>query len=144
MIGVEYERWQAEVDARLARLELRADEADLADAHLRPRPDTATPVEEDYPDLDNWVQDYFCATFSRPLGGEFRWCSEWQQHREAVVRLEALWSSWKSLRRDKGLGLSTWFHNYLDPQLSVLLGVRGPFVQCSPTRHEAFSPETHT
>lgn len=130
------ERWQAEVDARLARLELRADEAELADAGLGARPSTTPTDEDDYLDLDSWVHDYFCATFPRPLGGEFRWCSQWREHREAVVRLDALWCSWKALRRDPTLGLSTWLHNFLDPQLLVLLGARGPFVSCSPDRHE--------
>ncbi|MBC3763438.1 DUF4913 domain-containing protein [Quadrisphaera oryzae] len=136
MTDVHSERWQAEVDSRLARLELRADEAALTDASLGGRSSVAATGEQDYPDLDSWVHDYFCATFWRPLGGEFRWCSKWQEHREAVVRLDALWCSWKALRRDPALGLSTWFHNFLDPQLLVLLGARGPFVSCSPERHE--------
>lgn len=131
------ERWQAEVDARLARLELRADEAELADAGLgaSARAD-ARGQDEDYPNLESWVRDYFCATFQRPLGGEFRWCSNWQEHREAVERLDALWCSWKALRRDPALGLSTWLQNFLDPQIAVLLAARGPFSQCSATRHE--------
>lgn len=135
------ERWQTEVEARLARLELRADEAELVDAGLGARPST-TPTDEDpYPTLDSWVQDYFCATFQRPLGGEFRWCSQWREHREAVVRLGALWCSWKALRRDPALGLSSWFHNFLDPQLSIIMGSKGPFVQCSSTRHEKSTTE---
>lgn len=136
MTGASSERWQTEVDARLARLELRADEAEVADAGLGARTSAATTDVQDYPDLDSWVRDYFCATFQRPLGGEFRWCSQWQEHREAVVRLDALWCSWKALRRDPALGMSTWFHQFLDPQLLVLLSARGPFVQCKPMSHE--------
>lgn len=136
MTAVGSNRWQAEVDARLARLELRADEAELADAGFdAARRGGPVPAEE-YPDLDAWVRDYFCATFSRPLGGEFRWCAQWREHREAVLRLEALWCSWNALRRDPALGMSTWFHQFLDPQLGILLGARGPFSQCSSTRHE--------
>jgi len=136
MTGTSSERWQAEVDARLARLELRADEAELADAGLGARPSATATDEQDYPDLDIWVRDYFCATFQRPLGGEFRWCSQWREHREAVVRLDALWCSWKALRRDPALGISTWLHQFLDPQLGIVLGARGPFAQCSSARHE--------
>lgn len=130
------ERWQAEVDSRLARLELRADEAELADTGLGARPSARPAGDDDYPDLDSWVRDYFCATFSRPLGGEHRWCSQWREHREAVLRLDALWSSWKALRRDPALGMSTWLHQCLDPQLLALLGPRGPFASCSGARHE--------
>ncbi|MBC3762600.1 DUF4913 domain-containing protein [Quadrisphaera oryzae] len=130
------ERWQAEVDSRLARLELWADEAELADAVVGASQSTAGGGGTDYPDLDSWVADYMCATFSRPLGGEFRWCSKWREHREAVVRLDALWCSWKALSRDPSLGLSTWLHNFLDPQLIVLLSSRGTFSGCSSERNE--------
>lgn len=136
MTGASSERWQAEVDARLARLELQGDELDLVKsgfgAELKGEPSTG----ERYPDLDSWVQNYFCITFSRPLGGEFRWCSRWQEHREAVMRLEALWSSWRALRSDPALGLATWLHQFLDPQLPILLSASGPFRACSTTRHE--------
>ena len=137
MTGASSERWQAEVDARLARLELRADEAELTDGGLGAHLSTMPTDEDRYPNLDSWVQDYFCATFQRPLGGEFRWCSQWREHREAVVRLDALWCSWKALRRDPAVGMSTWFHQFLDPQLGALLAARGPFAQCSPRGHEA-------
>lgn len=137
MTGAHLERWQVEVDSRLARLELKADEVELAGAGLGVHPSATAVGEQDYPDLDSWVRDYFCATFQRPLGGEFRWCFQWQEHREAVVRLDALWCSWKALRRDPALGLATWFHNFLDPQLIVLQSARGPFAFCSPGRHEA-------
>jgi len=136
MTGVSNERWQREVEARLARLELRADEGELVDAGLGGRPSATVTGDDDYPSLDRWVRDYFCATLSRPLGGEFRWCSQWREHREAVVRLDALWCSWRALRRDPALGMSTWFHNFLDPQLTTLLSARGPFSACSLNRHE--------
>lgn len=142
MTGGSGERWQAEVDARLARLELRADEAEVAVMGFNAGPGAAATDGEDYPDLDSWVRDYFCTTFSRPLGGEFRWCSQWQEHSEAVVRLDALWCSWKALRQDPALGLSTWLHNFLDPQLLVLLSARGPFAQCSTGRHEPIRDDT--
>lgn len=142
MTSTSSERWQAEVDARLARLELRADEVELADAGLGAHSGATATGKQDYPDLESWVREYFYVTFQRPLGGESRWCSQWPEHREAVVRLDALWCSWKSLRRDQELGLSTWFHNFLDPQLNIILSARGPFAQCSPDRHEA--PSGHT
>ncbi|PWJ52659.1 protein of unknown function [Quadrisphaera granulorum] len=133
------ERWQAEVDSRLARLELQADEAELAYEGLSVRPSAAGSDETDYANLDDWVNGYFCATFSRPLGGEFRWCSQWREHREAVVRLEALWCSWRALRRDPALGMATWLHQFLDPQITMLMAPRGTFAHCSITKHESFT-----
>lgn len=111
-------------------------QAELADTDLGSRASAPATDEEDHPDLDSWVAGYFCATFSRPLGGEFRWCSHWREHREAIVRLNALWCSWKALRRDPALGMATWLQQFLDPQLGVLLSARGPFAHCSSTRHE--------
>ena len=116
-------------------------EADLADVQLGgPQPmqgaTEAAPVPEPlYPNLDEWVREYFLPTFIRPLGGEYRWCAEWDDHAEAVGRLESLWRAWEVLRLDPGLGMAAWFAQHLDAQLPVLLGRSGPFAQCSPTRH---------
>jgi len=65
------------------------------------------------------------------------WCAQWNEHAEAVSRLEALWRSWEVLRREPGLGMASWFVNHLDPNLSVLLSRGGTFSQCSPDRHES-------
>jgi hypothetical protein len=81
------------------------------------------------------VDAYFLPTFVRATGGEFRWCSEWAQHAEAVTRLESLWRAWEVLRLDPGVGMSTWLVGHLDPQLSVLTGRGGPFAACSVDRH---------
>ncbi|MGQ7298038.1 DUF4913 domain-containing protein [Quadrisphaera sp. KR29] len=135
MAGMRSERWYGEVDSRLARLELRADEAELVNLGVDNGTRARTIDEKDYPNLDTWVHDYFCATFFRPLGGEFRWCSQWRAHREAVVRLEALWRSWRALSRDPSLGISTWLQQFLDPQLLIILGPRGPFASCNEKRH---------
>ena len=59
----------------------------------------ATPSPR-YATLDEWVGEYFAPTFGRLVGGEHRWCSQWQQHAEAITRLEALWRSWEALRLD--------------------------------------------
>lgn len=136
MTGGSGERWQVEVDARLTRLELRADEAELAGAGLGLQMNAAGTSKEEYPDLESWVSDYFRAVFSRPLGGEFRWCENWREHREAVIRLDALWQSWKSFRYAPSGGMATWLQHFLDPQLVTLLGVHGPFAGCSASRHE--------
>ena len=79
------------------------------------------------------------ALFARSVGGEIRWCNQWQEHPEALTRLEALWRSWEALRLDTALGVATWLTSYLDPQLATLFGRSGTFTQCTPARHVACS-----
>lgn len=98
-------------------------------------PDGAAPLQPVFDTLEAWVTEYFTVTFARSIGGEIRWCAHWDQHAEAVTRLEALWRSWETLRLDPNLGIATWLTNYLDPQLAALLSRAGTFAQCSPDRH---------
>ena len=60
------------------------------------------------------------------------WAAEWQA---AISRLNALWHTWEVLRLRPGTGIATWYSQYLDQQLPILLGARGPFYQCSETAH---------
>ncbi|WP_205704975.1 DUF4913 domain-containing protein [Kineococcus indalonis] len=122
-------------------MELRVDELDA----LLPVPDAGTSSADnsvDYPDLSAWIRDFFAPTFARAVGGEARWCARWDEHPEAVYRLQALWRTWETSRRDArtGTGTALWLRDHLDPQLAVLLSPRGPFAQCTPTRHEALPP----
>jgi hypothetical protein len=91
--------------------------------------------EPAYLTIEGWVAGYFVPMFRRTLGGEFRWCHHWWQHGEAISRLTALWHSWEVLRLQPGTGIATWYRDYLDQQLPILLGARGPFYQCSETSH---------
>ena len=127
-----------ELDAGLARV--AADVTDLAaavvhathaDAHFA-ADHVAAPA---YETLDSWVEEYFTVVFSRPIGGEIRWCPQWREHPEAVTRLEALWRSWETLRLEPNLGMASWLTGCLDPQQPIFLGRSGPFAQCSVDRH---------
>ena len=103
-----------------------------------PAPSTASaPMSET---LDEWARDYFAPTFTRPIGGEIRWCAQWAEHAEAVTRLEALWRTWETLRLDPAIGMATWLTSYLDPLLTALLSRSGTFAQCQPDRHGATTP----
>src|SRR5690348_12241130 len=88
-----------------------------------------------YNAVEDWVIDYFLPMFRRTLGGEFRWCAQWWRHGEAISRLRSLWHSWEVLRLRPGTGIATWYRDYLDHQLPILMGARGPFYQCSETAH---------
>jgi hypothetical protein len=93
------------------------------------------PIQPVYETLQSWVNDYYLAVFPRPATGEARWCSQWEDHPEAVTRLEALWRSWETLRLDPNLGIATWLTTYRDPLTAQLVARPGTFAACAPTRH---------
>jgi hypothetical protein len=106
-------------------------------------PDGTSAPEPVYACAEDWVTDYFVPMFRRTLGGEYRWCAQWWQHSEAISRFNALWHSWEVLRLQPGTGMGSWYRDYLDHQLPVLLGARGPFYQCSEDSHrEPHEPVT--
>lgn len=88
-----------------------------------------------YDSVEAWVNGLFLPMVRRPLGGEYRWCSQWWQHAEAIIRLTALWHSWEVLRLEAGTGMAAWLRDHLDHQLPILLGRSGPFAQCSEEEH---------
>jgi hypothetical protein len=130
-----------EIQARLTRLEIRLDdvEADYAPDSLSHPADEPSGTGG-YRDLDSWVEGFFAVTFTRSLGGEWRWCRRWREHPEAVFRLDALWRSFETLRRDPGMGTALWLRDHLDTQHGLLLSNRGPFALCTTTRHEILPP----
>ncbi|REF00642.1 DUF4913 domain-containing protein [Thermomonospora umbrina] len=103
-------------------------------------PGSPAPAQEEAPprpvfdNVEEWVLERFLPMYRRTLGGEFRWCAQWWLHSEAVSRLTALWRSWEALRLEPATGIADWYH-YLDSQLPILLGARGPFYQCSEDQH---------
>lgn len=110
------------------------DQAQVQPGAEADQPPDETPQPE-YLAVEAWVTGYFLPMFRRTLGGEFRWCLEWWRHGEAISRLTALWHSWEALRLQPGTGIATWYRDHLDQQLPILLGNRGPFYQCSETKH---------
>jgi hypothetical protein len=92
----------------------------------------ATPV---FASAEDWVDHYWSVVFVRAVGGTVRWCNQWREHPEAVLRLEALWRSWETLRLDANLGIATWLTTFADPQISALTSGVGTFASCTPTRH---------
>lgn len=124
-----------DVRAQLMGLATEVEDVSAAVAVEQPGPAADGSRRGRYPSLRDWVVDYLAPTFSRQVGGEVRWCAQWEDHREAVLRLEALWSAWEALRLEGPLGMATWLTSFLDPQFAVLLGRGGPFAQCAPGRH---------
>src|SRR3954447_20250308 len=83
------------LEARVAQL--AADLEDMA-AVLMPtgytdREAGSDPAAEEAPppafgSVEDWVEQYFLVVFTRSTGGALRWCSQWRDHPEAVLRLE--------------------------------------------------------
>lgn len=92
-----------------------------------------TPV---YRNVEEFVTELFIPMFCRPEGGQFRWCREWWRHPEAVSRFHAVWHAWEVLRWEPGTGMSIWYRDHLDYQMSVLIGDTGPFRECTSRRHQ--------
>ncbi|MFD1722430.1 DUF4913 domain-containing protein [Amnibacterium endophyticum] len=88
-----------------------------------------------YGSADEWFRRYWRYTYRRrvsPKGtGTGRWRADWWANDEARQRIEALWRSWEACRRDPGTGVSAWWINHADPQMSALLAVDGCFAASS-------------
>jgi hypothetical protein len=82
-----------------------------------------------YPHVAAFVQDRLVYLYSRRLGQQFVWCPEWFRHAEALSRLDAIWRAWEQLRLEPA-GISVWWRDHADPQMSALLDPDGPFAAC--------------
>ena len=109
----------------------------------RPRyrvPEQPTPPNF-YPDVAAFVAGFLAPTFAREWHDqdtERRWCSHWWLHTEAIVRLEALWKAWETLRLDPGTGASTWLLHHADPAMAALTSPTGTFRRCKPDQRKAY------
>jgi Domain of unknown function (DUF4913) len=85
-------------------------------------------------DLESWVHEFFVLTFGRQAG-QGRWCAQWWDHPEAVLRLDALWRTWEVASLDPVRGAADWIRDHLDPNLAQLFSDTGPFAGCAEGRH---------
>jgi hypothetical protein len=127
------------LDQLAARVDQLAARVDAQEAALRASATSdegdEEPTELCFPDLWSFVRDFFAPTFGRPIGGTTRWCPNWYDHLEAMLRLEALWRAFESLRLDPQTGIATWLRDYVDHALPQLTSATGPFARCG-TGHE--------
>lgn len=102
-----------------------------------PAGDGAEEVENHFPNVYVFVQDFLVKVHARPVRAQlpWHWCSQWRDHPEAVSRLEALWKAFEVLRRDPGTGAATWWRDYADPTMAALSDAAGTFAKCSDTTH---------
>lgn len=89
-----------------------------------------------YASVADWVEQYLALVYARPIDyDQFYWCRRWWVHDEALDRLEALWRAWEACRVDAATGPATWWKDYADPIMGVLLSAAGPFKACSNGHH---------
>lgn len=140
--GSELSRMKAEtrLEAARRRAATATDNADLAAADLaeiesavllaaQQMVQPATP-QLLFHSLPEFVNELVCPTFRRELTGKgsgFRWSARWFESAEAIMRLEAMWRSFESLRLDGATGISVWLRDHADYHLAVLMSSDGPF-----------------
>lgn len=92
-----------------------------------------------FPTLEAWVTGYLVHHVTAELGAGMYWCPEWWRHTEALSRLEGIWREWEIHRLPDGPGMSVWWRDHADQQLTALMeSSRTPFRQCSPTGHSDY------
>lgn len=113
-------------------------EVDGGDKQLPPTPETKPTAATDqiplkYSCTSDWVYGWLSCMTRKPL---MRWCDQWDQHDEAVVRLAALWQSWETARANPDPQvMSRWILEHLDKHMAVLTSVDGPFTECGRQGH---------
>lgn len=98
-------------------------------------PSSPTDGDQVFDTALDWAVEFLLPTFVRPVGGQIRWCEQWADHPEAVLRVKALWQAWEAMRWQSGTGMSEYLLHHLDPGLAALTAVTGPFARCTPDRH---------
>lgn len=80
--------------------------------------------------LPVFVRDFFLEVAVRHEQPK-QWCRQWWDHEEAVIRLEALWDAFETLRVEPGTGTAVWIRDYLDPTVAALTNPdTTPFKRC--------------
>jgi len=130
------------VEQKLFAVDLRLDELEdrvksLLDANANP---TLPKPTWQHQTVDAWVEGWFVEAYVRSPVVGMRWCAQWREHSEAVIRLTAMWRSWESCQRDVDRGLSTWFASYGDPQFYELTSPSGTFRSCGVDSHRVLPP----
>lgn len=123
----------AETDNDACEQALAATEDALAHAVAHPG-STAETSGPYFASVDEWVREWLVPTWERSVEGyrangetSFRWSSDWWNHPEAVLRLDALWRAWEWLRQDPNTGMSVWLRDHADHHLPILFSKFGPF-----------------
>lgn len=112
----------------IAALQARAQEATAAavEEHVgQDEPNGSAETGEPttlYGSLDEWVREHLRKSYCPRIDGKNRiWSAQWWRYPEALIRLDAIWRAWESLRLDAATGLSIWWRDHADYHLNVLM-----------------------
>ncbi|MEV0289556.1 DUF4913 domain-containing protein [Kribbella sp. NPDC050820] len=86
--------------------------------------------------LPDFVDQFPTKAYRRETAAKATWCTDWWNHPEAVLRLSALWRSWEALRHEPGTGMSVWWRDHADHQVTRLLATDGAFKGCTRDQHQ--------
>jgi hypothetical protein len=100
-----------------------------------PRPILTLEGEEFENELDalsDWVEDFLLEVYGREVSTAAPWCERWQEHREAVARLHALWMAYQQhIEPEAGpSGPAVWHRDFLDHTMTAVRAPNGPFAAC--------------
>ncbi|MFD6095132.1 DUF4913 domain-containing protein [Nocardiopsis flavescens] len=76
----------------------------------------------------DFFENYFRHVYKRRVGvrNQYRWSARWWENAEALIRIDAIWRAWESLRNDPSTGISTWLRDHADYHMGILLSPDGP------------------
>lgn len=119
----------AEAAAQRAERSLDRKRAAAAEVAMAGPAEEQEPAQLRYKNVEEFVTEHLASLFRRKPR---TWCPAWWNHPEAVVRLDALWTSWEQLRLEAGTGMSVWLRDHYDHHMSVLTSDDGPLMGCTP------------
>lgn len=101
--------------------------------------DTAPPLM--FPNVGEWVENWFRHVMADQFDREHRWCTQWWRHDAVVARLDALHQAWEAARlTGDGAAVSAWWVQHADPHWRAITATSGPLHQCTPDEHRATKP----
>ena len=130
---------QAELGAQEVQLRVAQKKAAQAEKETPPaaapaqKKKSPQPIPGDPGSVSVWVATWL-AERTRSRG---RWCDQWEDHPDALTRLDALYGAWKGAKADPDnyAAMSRWLLEHHDRHMAVLLGPTSPFSQCRPEDH---------
>jgi hypothetical protein len=106
------------------------------DATNGAEPPAEADPEDGYSDVYTWVTQWALPTLgSAAQTGGRRWCTQWQDHPEAMLRLTLAWKTWERARHDP-TAYTNWLLDTWDRMWAALTAPDGPFAACTAHRHD--------
>ena len=90
-----------------------------------------------YQALADWIDEVFARLAAAHRA---KWCTNWDAHPEARIRLEVLWHTWEAAMAaapgadPNWASVDEWLRVRFDHHSATLLDIDGPFAGCVPAR----------